>query len=101
VSQAYRLTERAEADVEAIADFIAADNIDAAVKVVLALEDAFVLLALRPGIGHSREDLTERPLKFWSVYSYLVVYDPAGEPLTIVAVLHGARDVAQILKDIG
>ncbi|MBY0495045.1 MAG: type II toxin-antitoxin system RelE/ParE family toxin [Cyanobacteria bacterium] len=101
MSQTYRLTERAEADVEAITDFIAADNIDAAVKVVLALEDAFVLIASRPGIGHSREDLTERPLKFWSVYSYLVVYDPASEPLTIIAVLHGARDVAQILKEIG
>jgi toxin ParE1/3/4 len=100
VSQAYRLTERAEADVEAIADFIATDSIDAAAKVVLALEDAFVLLASRPGIGHAREDLTERPLKFWSVYSYLVVYDPAGDPLTIIAVLHGARDVAQILKEI-
>ena len=101
MSQTYRLTERAEADVEAITNFIAADNIDAAVKVVLALEDAFVLIASRPGIGHSREDLTERPLKFWSVYSYLVVYNPASDPLTIIAVLHGARDVAQILKEIG
>jgi plasmid stabilization system protein ParE len=101
VTLAYRLTERAEADVDAITDFIAADNIDAAVKVVLALEDAFVLLASRPGIGHARADLTDRPLKFWSVYSYLVVYDPASDPLTIIAVLHGARDVAQILKEIG
>ena len=101
MSQAYRLTERAEADVDAITDFITADNIDAAVKVVLALEDAFVLLASRPGIGHARADLTDRPLKFWSVYSYLVVYDPASDPLTIIAVLHGARDVAQILKEIG
>ena len=100
MTQAYRLTERAEADVDAITDFIAADNIDAAVKVVLALEDAFVLLAARPGIGHARADLTDRPLKFWSVYSYLVVYDPASDPLTIVAVLHGARDVAQRLKEI-
>ena len=68
MSQAYRLTERAEADIEAIADFIAADSIDVAVKVVLALEDAFVLFASRPGIGHARQDLTDRPLKFWSVY---------------------------------
>lgn len=101
MSQAYRLTERAEADIEAIADFIAADSVDAAIKVVLALEDAFVLLASRPAIGHAREDLTDRPLKFWSVHSYLVVYDPGGDPLTIVAVLHGARNVAQILKEIG
>lgn len=101
MSKAYRLSERAEADVEAIADFIADDSIDAAVKVVLALEDAFVQLASRPDIGHAREDLTDRPLKFWNVYSYLVVYDPADDPLTIIAVLHGARDVAQILKEIG
>ena len=38
MSTTYRLTERAEADVEAIADFIAGDSVDAAVKVVLALE---------------------------------------------------------------
>lgn len=101
MSQSYRLTERAEADVEAIADFIAADSIDAAMKVVLALEEAFVLLASRPGVGHARDDLTDRPLKFWSVYSYLVVYDPAADPLTIVTVLHGARDIAQVLKEIG
>jgi len=101
VSKTYRLTARAEADVEAIVDFIADDSVDAAVKVVRALEDAFGLLASRPGIGHVRQDLTERPLKFWSVYSYLVVYDPNGDPLTIVAVLHGARNVAEILKDLG
>jgi plasmid stabilization system protein ParE len=101
VSRTYRLTERAEADVEAIADFIADDSVDAALKVVLALEDAFGLLASRPGIGHVRQDLTERPVKFWSVYSYLVVYDPARDPLTIVAVLHGARNVAEILKELG
>lgn len=101
MSQAYRLSERAEADVEAIADFIAADNIDAAVKVVLALEEAFMMLASRRDIGHGREDLTDLPLKFWSVYSYLIVYDPASEPLTILTVLHGARDAARILKEIG
>lgn len=70
-------------------------------KVVLALEDAFVLLASRPRIGHARADLTDRPLKFWSVYSYLIVYDPVSDPLTIIAVLHGARDVAKILTEIG
>lgn len=101
MSQTYRLTERAEADVEAIAEFIAADSVDAALNVLLALEDAFALLTTQPGIGHSREDLTERPLRFWSVFSYLVVYDRASKPLTVVAVLHGGRDVANILKDMG
>jgi hypothetical protein len=31
----------------------------------------------------------------------LVVYEPAADPLTTVAVLHGGRDVAQILKELG
>lgn len=101
MSKTYRLTERAEADVEAIADVIAGDSVDATLKVVLALEDAFGLLASRPGIGHVRQELTERPLQFWSVYSYLVVYDPSGDPLTNVAVLHGARNVAEIFKEFG
>lgn len=98
---AFRLTPSAEEHIGDIVEFIAADNEDAAVRVRHALYSAFDLLASRPGIGHTRDDLTERALKFWSVYSYLVVYDPAGDPLTIVAVLHGARDVAQILKEIG
>jgi hypothetical protein len=37
----------------------AAESIDAALQVTLAQEDAFVLLATQPGIGHAREDLTE------------------------------------------
>ncbi len=63
--------------------------------------NAFEELAAMPGMGHTREDLTARPVKFWSVYSYLVVYDPESSPLTVIAVLHGARDIEQILKDIG
>ena len=97
---AFRLTPSAEEHVGDITEFIAYDNEDAAVRVRHALYSAFDLLASRPGIGHTREDLTNRPLKFWSVYSYLVVYDPASDPLTIIAVLHGARDVAQILREI-
>ena len=51
-----------------------------------------------PAMGHTREDLTQQPVKFWSVYSYLVVYDPASSPLTVIAVLHGARDIENLLK---
>ena len=64
-----------------------------------AFEHAFDQLATTPEIGHTREDLTDRPVKFWSVYSYLIVYDPASAPLAIIAVLHGARDVEQFLKN--
>jgi plasmid stabilization system protein ParE len=88
VSPRYQLTPEAQSDVEQITDFIAEDSVEA----------AFRHLAEMPATGHTREDLTERPVKFWSVYSYLVVYDPASSPLTIVAVFHGARDVENLLK---
>ncbi len=96
----YQLTEAAQRHVDEITSFIAGDSVDAALKVLDALENAFELLAGQPGVGHSREDLTDRSLKFWRVFSYLVVYDPASTPLTVVAVLHGARDLGPLLKDI-
>jgi hypothetical protein len=37
---------------------------------------------------------SSRRVKF---HSYLVVYDPASTPLTIIAILHGARDVVRPL----
>jgi plasmid stabilization system protein ParE len=98
VSAPYLLTAEAQAHIDEIGAYIAQDNVDAALKVYDAFEEAFVLLGERPGLGHSREDLTDRPLRFWSVFSYLVVYDPESRPLTIIAVLHGARDVEKLLK---
>ena len=98
MSTGYRLTPSAQHDVELITDFIAEDNVDAALRVHDALEEAFRHLAEMPAMGHAREDLTDRALKFWSVYSYLVVYDPASSPLTVIAVLHGARDIEKLLK---
>jgi len=38
--------------------------------------------------------LDRPPLKFWSVFSYLIVYDPATSPLAVVGILHGAQDSA-------
>jgi len=56
-------------------------------------------LAGSPGAGHLRPDLTDENVKFFPVYSYLIVYRPATKPLQIVSVLHGHRDVGQILRD--
>jgi toxin ParE1/3/4 len=56
------------------------------------------LLASHPEAGHFRRDLTPLPVKFWSVFSYLIVYDPTARPLAIVRVLHGRRDVQAILN---
>ena len=101
MSRGYQLTPSAQRHVDEIGAFIAEDSAAAALRIYDALEAAIELPADNPDIGHSREDLAVgRPLKFWSAYSYLVVYGPASAPLTVVAVLHGARDVEQLLKNI-
>ena len=56
-------------------------------------------MAGTPGAGHWRRDLTDEPVRFFPVYSYLIVYLPETKPLQVVAILHGHRDVEQLLGD--
>jgi plasmid stabilization system protein ParE len=69
VNPKYQLTASAQADVNEISAFIASDSLDAALRVVDALEAAFLQLSNNPEIGHHRDDLTDWPVKFWGVYS--------------------------------
>jgi toxin ParE1/3/4 len=68
-------------------------------RVESAIRERMVFLAGTPGAGHRRKDLTEQNVKFFPVYSYLIVYRPETKPLQIASVLHGRRDVEQILKN--
>lgn len=67
-------------------------------RVESVVRDKIAFLASNPGSGHSRPDLTDEKVKFFSVYSYLIVYRPDTKPLQVVAILHGRRDVENILK---
>ncbi len=68
------------------------------------LED--ILYAIRgllpfPNQGHRRPDLTSRPLRFITVYEYLIAYAPDEDPLWIIAVMQGRRSprvMAAILR---
>ena len=44
-------------------------------------------------------DLTKRPVLFFPLYSFLVVYQPEVRPVRIIAVLRGSRNVKRILKE--
>ncbi len=52
-----------------------------------------------PGKGHRREDLTGRPVLFWPVRSYQIIYRAQPETLEIIAVLHGKRNIKRLLKN--
>jgi len=91
------LTPAAAEDIRDIDDRLAEDSKGAAER-VSAIEVAMARLAEHPMLGHVRVDLTSRPYRFWSVYSYLIVYQPAPAPIQIIRVLHGARDITELLK---
>jgi antitoxin ParD1/3/4/toxin ParE1/3/4 len=95
----YSLSRKAEQDLREIKDYLAeAAGSGVARRVLHRIRQSIVRLADSPGIGHSREDLTSHRVKFWPVFSYLVVYAPEERPLLIVRVLHAKRDVAAILR---
>lgn len=73
-------------------------SLEMAERVEAAIRDRIGFLAENPNAGHLRKDLTDEAVKFFSVYSYLVVYRPDTYPLQIVALLHGRRDVERILR---
>jgi len=62
------------------------------------IRERIVFLARNPGAGHRRKDLTDSSVRFFPVYSYLIVYRPETKPLQVVAILHGRREVERILQ---
>jgi plasmid stabilization system protein ParE len=98
----YDFHPEAELDFTNIWDFIAADSPDAADRVtdeIIARLDGLVTF---PHQGHRRTDLTSRPLRFVTVYDYLIAYAPDEQPLWVVAIMHGSRSprvMAAILRN--
>lgn len=78
------LTPAAEDDIREILDYIERDNPPAVARVREGLRDGMRLIAERPGVGHIRTDLTSETVRFWSVFSYLIIYRPETEPVQIV-----------------
>jgi plasmid stabilization system protein ParE len=94
--RAYRLTRKAKADLREIWSYIAARNEEAADRVENAVYEA----CEAPLRGHTRKDLTALPVRFWTLIryrKYVIVYEPESRPLTIIRILHGARNVPREL----
>ena len=95
-----RLTRVASAEVTAIGDYLEEEaGTEIARHVIRRLRDVMSGLASMPGKGHRRTDLTDRPVLFWAVYRYLIVYREVDGGIEVVRVVHSARDVARELDD--
>jgi len=90
------LSDEARSDLFGVWVFVAADNPRSADKLEREILEGCSLLARRPDIGHHRRDLSDdASVRFHTVRTwYLIVYEVGTEPLRIVRIMHGARDVA-------
>ena len=97
----YDFHPEARFDLAEIWEFIRADNLDAADRVIAEILSAIRALVPFPNVGHKRPDLTGRPLRFISDREHLIAYAPEEKPLWVVAVMHGRRNprvMAAILR---
>jgi len=97
----YVLSPEAEEDLFQIWRYLAEEaSTEIANRIEAKLYEAFEMLVAIPDMGHKRSDLTEHPVRFFRVrpYSYLIVYK-SKIPLEVVAVLHGKRNIAELLQN--
>ena len=86
-------TERAQADLLEAWVFIAEDNPAAADKVLDTLEQEAKLLLVQPLMGRARPELDSAVRSWPSATPYVVFYEVDESELTVLRVLHHARDV--------
>ena len=79
----YRISRRADTDIERICDLIAGDNPIAAYRLDEQIHRAIQLLAEFPGMGHTRADVADKRYLFWVVGSYVIAYRVEKKELVV------------------
>lgn len=88
-------SSRAESDLAVIADYIAADNLEAALQWSDDIHRTFQLLARDPLMGEDVGSL--QPGTRRQVFgNYLIFYRPTETGIVIVRVLHGSREIENL-----
>ena len=98
----FRLTPEATADLDGIWWFIAEGSKEAADRVETEIVAACRRLVNHPRMGTKRQDITRLPVRFWTITKFpnnVIVYRPETVPLQVIAILHGKRDLKEILED--
>ena len=95
----YDVSSEAQEDLFEIWRRIALDSVELADRIEAEFHQLFDSLSRMPRQGHSRRDLTKRPVLFISLYSFVIVYEPDLNPIRIMAVVRGKRDVKRILRE--
>lgn len=89
-------SEQADEDVLDIYNFIVSQSrsIEPAKRVLTKLYEKIDFLTEAPATGSIRPELYDDPhIRFWPVYSYLVIYSFTESELTILRIIHASRNL--------
>lgn len=92
-----RLSAEAERDLERIGDYIASDNPERALSFVRELRAACMGLAEFPERFPIIHRYADRALRCRVRGHYAIIYRVENDVVTVLHVLHGARDFEQLL----
>ena len=90
-------------DVRATIDYLAVRNVDAAERFASAVPATLDGLTKMPGKGSPRKFRSKRlsGIRSWPVdgfRKYLIFYRPIEGGIEVLAIVHGARNLPQLLK---
>ncbi len=88
-------------DLQEAARYLRNHNETIARKFLESAYDSFEFLARNPGIGRPRPDLDFQGLRSWHVFGFrrfLIFYRELPEHIQIWRVLHGTRDLRNIIS---
>ena len=88
----------ARRDLDAIIDYISLEDRAAAERVFYAISDSVSRLGDYPNIGHVGRVPNTRELSVTGL-PYIVVYEVSAEAVTVLAIFHGARDLARAMAE--
>ncbi|MCI0702028.1 MAG: type II toxin-antitoxin system RelE/ParE family toxin [Planctomycetia bacterium] len=91
-------TPQAEADLDAITDYYAANNPDAGIRLLDEITARCQQLANQPRQGRPRNDLGSG-IRSVVVRRYIIFFRAAAQGIDVLRVLHGARNITPDMFD--
>lgn len=92
-----RIAAAAEEDLKELWSYIARDNPDVATRLVKDITGKFAILRDYPYPGRQQNRLLLN-LRSLSVEGYVIFYQPFGDRVEILRVMHGARDIERVFR---
>jgi toxin ParE1/3/4 len=92
-----RRSQRAEADLKAILEYLQRTNPAAAQQYAADFYDKAQPLARFPEMGHLRPEIAPN-LRSTLGWPYVIFYRVEGDVVQIIRILHGKRDLRRIMR---